>query len=71
MDSQRKDMTWESVDRLDWHLWLLSILLIFVLGVSLLGFMFPTAFWFGQELPMESPQRAFIGFCVLFALVLV
>lgn len=71
MQSERKDLNWEAVERLDWHLWVLAILLIFVLGVSLLGFMFPTAFWFGQELPMESPQRAFFGFCVLLALVLV
>lgn len=71
MNHDPKELNWESVERLDWHLWVLSILLIFVLGVSLLGFMFPTAFWFGQESQMESPQRAFVGFCVLFALVLV
>ena len=71
MHSERRDLNWETVERLDWHLWILAILLIFVLGVSLLGFMFPTAFWFGQEQPLESPQRAFVGFCVLLALVLV
>lgn len=71
MHSERNDLNWETVERLDWHLWVLAMLLIFVLGVSLLGFMFPTAFWFGQELPRESPQRAFFGFCVLLALVLV
>ena len=71
MHTERTNMNWETAERLDWHLWILAILLIFVLGVSLLGFMFPTAFWFGQELPMQSPQRAFFGFCVLLALVLV
>ena len=71
MHSERKDLNWESAERLDWHLWILAILLIFVLGVSLVGFMFPSAFWFGQELPMKSPQQAFFGFCVLLALVLV
>jgi len=66
-----KELNWESVDRLDWHLWLLTIGLLLVLGVSLLGFMFPTVFWFGKELPMEAPQRAFFSFCVLLGLVLV
>ena len=71
MHTKPINMNWETAERLVWHLWVLAILLIFVLGVSLLGFMFPTAFWFGQELPMQSPQRAFFGFCVLLALVLV
>jgi GGDEF domain-containing protein len=71
MNDEKKPLSWESVDRLDWHLWLLTIILLLVLGVSLLGFMFPTAFWFGQDTPLESPQRAFFAFCVLLALVLV
>ena len=71
MHTEQKELNWESVERLDWHLWVLAIFLIFVLGVSLLGFMFPAAFWFGQELPMETPQRAFFAFFVLLALVLV
>jgi len=50
---------------------MLAILLIFVLGVSLLSFMFPSTFWFGEELAVARPQRAFFGFCVLLALVLV
>lgn len=71
MKDTQKEMNWESVDRLDWHLWLLTIFLLLVLGISLLGFMFPTVFWFGKELPMEAPQRAFFAFCVLLGLVLV
>ena len=63
--------SWERLERLDWHLWMLAILLIFVLGISLLSFMFPSTFWFGEELPVQRPQRAFFGFCVLLALVLV
>src|SRR3970040_1892497 len=63
--------SWEKLERLDCHLWMLAILLIFVLGVSLLSFMFPSTFWFGEELAVQRPQRAFFGFCVLLALVLV
>ncbi len=59
------------VERQDWHLWVQAKLLLFVLGVSLLSFMFPAAFWFEKELPVRGPQRAFLGFCFLLALVLV
>lgn len=62
---------WESVERLDWHLWMLAILLIFVLGVSLLSFMFPGAFWTKADVAQDTTQQAFFGFCVLLALVLV
>ena len=71
MPTERTNMNWETAERLDWHLWVLAILLIFVLGVSLLGFMFPAVFWFGRELPIAAPQRAFFAFFVLLALVLV
>lgn len=69
--SPSPEPSWESLERLDWHLWMLAILLIFVLGVSLLSFMFPSTFWFGEELAVQRPQRAFFGFCVLLGLVLV
>jgi GGDEF domain-containing protein len=59
------------LERQDWHLWVLAMLLMFVLGLSLLSFMFPTIFWFGEELPVRAPQRAFFGFAVLLALALV
>jgi hypothetical protein len=65
------ETSWESLERQDWHLWILAMLLMFVLGLSLLSFMFPTIFWFGEELPVKAPQRAFVGFSVLLALVLV
>ena len=71
MNTSRKDLNWEAVDRLDWHLWILSIFLICVLGLSLLTFMFPTVFWVGKAPEASLPQRAFVGFCVLLALVLV
>ena len=71
MNSAGKEMNWESLDRLDWHLWIMAIFLLLVLGVSLLGFMFPTVFWFGEDLPIAAPQRAFFAFCLLLALVLV
>lgn len=65
------DLSWEALDRMDWHLWILAMLLIFVLGASLLSFMFPTAFWFRDEMAVRAPQQAFFGFCILLALVLV
>ena len=65
------ETSWESLERQDWHLWVLAMLLMFVLGLSLLSFMFPTIFWFGEELPVKAPQRAFVGFAVLLALALV
>jgi hypothetical protein len=71
MKQRQEELNWESVDRLDWHLWILAISLLFVLGAGLLGFMFPTVFWFGRDLPIAAPQRAFFAFCLLLALVLV
>lgn len=68
---QREHSEWERLDRQDWHLWLLAVLLMAVLGVSLLSFMFPASFWFGQELAVRAPGRAFVGFSVLLALALV
>ncbi len=66
------DGSWETLDRQDWHLWMLSVLLMLVLGASLLSFMFPTAFWVGEEqLPLRGSQRAFFGFLILLALALV
>ena len=62
---------WESLEQQDWHLWILAVLLMFVLGVSLLSFMFPTVFWLTREADVATPERAFFGFCVLLALTLV
>ena len=70
-DTTGKKPSWDALERQDWHLWILAVLLMFVLGVSLLSFMFPSACWFQEQLTMKAPQRAFIGFCVLLALVLV
>src|SRR3990172_8212641 len=66
-----QESNWESLERQDWHLWILAVLLLFILGVSLLSFMFPSVYWLAQETTMEAPQRAFFGFCVLLALTLV
>lgn len=64
-------LAWETVERLDWHLWILAILLILVLGISLLSFMFPGTFWTKADLADDTTPRAFFGFCILLALVLV
>jgi diguanylate cyclase (GGDEF)-like protein len=58
-----------SIDRRDWHLWLLAFLLIFVLGIGLLSFMFPAAFWERGEI-IQAPNRAFYGFSLLLILTL-
>lgn len=60
----------EHLDRQDWQLWTLAVLMMFVLGVSLLSFMFPAAFWDAEQLAIRAPQRAFVGFCVLLSLAL-
>ncbi len=60
----------EQLDRQDWQLWTLAVLMMFVLGVSLLSFMFPAAFWNAEQLAIRAPQRAFVGFCVLLSLAL-
>lgn len=60
----------EHLDRQDWQLWTLAVLMMFVLGVSLLSFMFPAAFWNAEQMAIRAPQRAFVGFCVLLSLAL-
>ena len=65
------EMSWEKLDRMDWQLWLLATLLIFVLGAGMLTFIFPSVFWLKEGLGVTAPERAFFGFCVLLALVLV
>jgi GGDEF domain-containing protein len=62
---------WQAMERQDWHLWALAMLLMFVLGISLLTFMFPSVFWAREESAVQAPQRAFFGFCLLLALALV
>ena len=70
-DSARRDSNWETLERQDWHLWILAVLLMFVLGVSLLSFMFPSVFWLNRQADIGTPERAFFGFCLLLALTLV
>jgi GGDEF domain-containing protein len=70
-ESKKRDVSWESLEQQDWHLWILAVLLLFVLGVSLLSFMFPSVFWLGREESITASHRAFFGFCVLLGLTLV
>ena len=63
------ETSWASIDRRDWQLWLLSFLLIIVLGVGVLSFMFPVAFW-DRGGVLRAPDRAFYGFSLLLALTL-
>lgn len=71
LNKQLEPLDWAKLERLDWHLWLLASLLIFVLGVGLLSFMVPAAFWFIDPASARAPERAFFGFCVLLGLVIV
>ena len=63
------EMSWASIDRRDWHLWLLSFFLIMVLGVGILSFMFPLAFWERGGI-LRYPERPFYGLSLLLALTL-
>ena len=67
----KQEENWENLERQDWHLWIMAVLLLFILGISLLSFMFPSVFWLGRETSVAAPQRAFFGFCVLLGLTLV
>ena len=70
-ETEPQESNWESLERQDWHLWILAMLLMFVLGISLLSFMFPSVFWLSRANNISTPERAFFGFCVLLALTLV
>jgi len=63
------EASWVSIERRDWHLWLLAFMLIFVLGIGLLSFMFPAAFW-DRNGVLQAPDRAFYGFALLLLLTL-
>ncbi len=63
------DTSWKSIERRDWHLWLVAFPLIFVLGLGLLSFMFPAAFWERGGI-VQAPDRAFYGFSLLLILTL-
>ena len=63
-------MSWETMDHLDWQLWVLAILLIAVLGASVLSLMFPAVFWPEHEVGLKTTEPAFWGFGVLLSLTL-
>ena len=63
------EVSWALIDRRDWHLWLLSFLLIIVLGTGLLSFMFPISFWERDPI-LQSPDRPFYGLSLLLVLTL-
>jgi GGDEF domain-containing protein len=68
---ETKQAAWEELERQDWHLWIFATLLLFILGISLLSFMFPSVFWFQDNAALKTPERAFFGFSVLLSLVMV
>jgi GGDEF domain-containing protein len=64
--------SWNNLERQDWHLWLLAMLFILILGISLLSLMFPVVYWGGELHSNPVNQRiAFYGFSTLLSLMLV
>lgn len=55
----------KSLEKRDWHLWLLAISMIFVLAFSLVLFMFPAVFGSQATVTGQVPKTAFFGFCAL------
>ena len=66
----REETHREKLKRQDWYLWILSGLLLVVLGISLLGFMFPSVFWVTRQAEMETSKIVHFGLCILLALTL-
>jgi diguanylate cyclase (GGDEF)-like protein len=64
------DVSWVAIDRMDWQLGLLAILLILVLGTGLLSFMFPAVFWPSRERLLAPQEPAFYGLCALLGLTM-
>ncbi len=68
-EAQTTNPSWEKLEQQDWRLWKTAVVFIFVLGLSLLTFIFPMTFWFAEDLGIHAPQRAFFGFCLLLGLM--
>ena len=64
------EVSWVAIDRMDWELGLLAVLLILVLGAGLLSFMFPAVFWPGRERLLVPQEPAFYGLCALLGLTM-
>ena len=71
MKNHENKISLEMLERRDWHLWLLAILLIVVLSIGVLSLMFPAVFWLGNEMEMKAPKLFFGGFSALLALTVV
>ena len=71
MESQDKKISLEILERRDWQLWLLAILMILVLSIAMLSVMYPTVFWLGDEMQTNTPKVFFGGLCVLLTLTIV
>jgi len=54
-----------TLDRREWHLWLLAIVFIVVLGLGMALLMYPTAFSSPVILTGTTLRKAFFGFCTL------
>ena len=70
LENQSLDKSWKTIDRLDWQLWALVLVLILVLGGGLLSMMFPTAFLMREGLVLRAPERVFYGLSVMLGLTL-
>lgn len=59
-----------TIDRREWHLWLLAIAVILVLGLGMALLMYPTAFSSPLILTGITMRKAFFGFCTLTILLM-
>ena len=55
----------DKLDRRDWHLWLLAISMIVILGTGVAVLMYPSVFGAPAGSSDQTFQRVFVGFCVL------
>jgi len=58
----------EDLERRDWELVILSVIVITILAVGLALFMFPAVFGQREELQANALQKSFFGFCILILL---
>lgn len=68
--SNPRDVSWESLERDDWHLWILAGLLLLVLGIGLLSFMLPSVILFREGMPLHGVERVPASFGLLMLLAM-
>jgi GGDEF domain-containing protein len=59
-----------TIERREWHLWLLAVAVILVLGIGMALLMYPTAFSSPVILTGATLRKVFFGFCTLTILLI-